>query len=72
MIFDGKTAGAPECQILDADTGEEIDLVVRADSETGFVERGVLYDGFIVHIEERRNFRVIHKPSGQLVCQHPR
>lgn len=81
MIFDGKTASAHECLILDADTGEQITAVVRLDSETGLIERCAYVDGRPqisedgkrwVHIEERRNFRVIHKPSGQLVCQHPR
>lgn len=81
MILDKNTPGARDVDVIDTDTGEQITAVVRLDSETGFIERCAYVDGKPqisedgqrwVHIEERRNFRVIHKPSGQLVCQHPR
>jgi hypothetical protein len=81
VILEAGKPGSRDVDIFDTDTGEQITAVVRLDSETGFIERCAYVEGRPqisedgkrwVHIEERRNFRVVHKPTGQLICQHPR
>jgi hypothetical protein len=81
VILDPKTPGARDARVIDTDTGAEIQFVCRLDSETGFVERLSYVDGKpelsedgsrYLQIEERRNFRVVHRTTGQLICQHPR
>lgn len=81
MILDTNTPGALDARVIDTDTGCDIEHVVRLDSATGFLERivnaagkldGLVGCKWVVQIEERRNFRVYHRTTGQLICQHPR
>lgn len=72
VIFDANSPSASECYAVDYETGEEIGFLCRADTETGIIERGVAHNGGFIQIEERLDFRIYHRPTGQLICQHPR
>ena len=77
--FTSKTEGARHAAVFDSDTGEELHLIVSVDSATGMVERlietadGVVVSGGndLVTVEERRNFRVVHRPTGIVMCRYP-